>query len=555
MPGKNRRVWVLIVMALKVACMAEAQDMQERVLANYDESVDLKRLSELDDVSMHYRLLRSGMQSPGSLWASLNGEINALTRVRYRELELLVMESSIAELQELVLAGDLSYEELTLFYLSRIREIEGDSARYLNAVISLNPESVERARALDRALRASPDAERDLIYGIPILLKDNINAAGMATTAGAVALQNNFAGNAFIVEKLLEKGAVILGKANLSEWAYFFCDDCPSGWSAMGGQTLNPYGRLQFNTGGSSAGSGASIAANYAAAAVGSETSGSILSPSSANSLVGLKPTIGSLSRTGVVPISGTLDTTGPMARSVADVVILFNAMTGYDQRDTAMPMMSGDLQLNYREKSLAGLRLGAPGRYLGDELFVRALGLLSADEAAVVEITLPDIDMQGFGTLLGGEMVRDLASYLKAHASRLVMIDSIKDLQAFNLQRQELRIPYGQAEVDRMVDLDISPAELERLRDSLQGSASAALETLFSGNDLDLLLSLDNRNAGLAALANYPALTVPLGYLDSGKPVNLTLIAPPFQEQLLVDVGGRFERLADARLGPAAYR
>ena len=554
MRRENRPVGVLIVLTFALSAIAGAQESPNQAWANYDESADLARLAELDNARMHYRLLRSGMQTPGSLWASLNDEINGLAPARYRALEPLVVESSVAGLQAMVRAGDLSYEELTLFYLSRIREIEGDPSRYLNAVISLNPASVERARALDLARRAAPDVERDPIYGMPILLKDNINAAGMATTAGAVALQNNFADDAFIVEKMREKGAVILGKANLSEWAYFFCDDCPSGWSAMGGQTLNPYGRLQFNTGGSSAGSGASIAANFAAAAVGSETSGSILSPSSANSLVGLKPTTGALSRTGVVPISGSLDTTGPMARSVADVIILFNAMTGYDQRDTAMPMMSDDLRLEHRDQSMAGLRLGAPGRYLDDELFVGALGLLSADEAAIVEISLPEIDTQGFGTLLGREMVRDLALYLRGHASPMVMIDSVDDLQAFNLQRPDLRMPYGQAEVDRMVELDISPAELEALRDSLQSGARAAMEALFDGGDLDLLLSMDNRNAGFAALANYPALTVPMGYSDSGRPVNLTLIAPPFQEQLLVDVGGRFERLAQARRVPAAY-
>ena len=554
MRRQNRPVGALIVLILALTAMAEAQESQNQVWANYDESGDLARLAELDDARMHYQLLRSGMQTPGSLWASLNDEINGLAPARYRALEPLVVESSIAELQEMIDAGNLSYEELTLFYLSRIRETEGDPARYLNAVVSLNPASVERARALDLARRAAPDTERDPIYGMPILLKDNINAAGVATTAGAVALQNNFADNAFIVEKLLDKGAVILGKANLSEWAYFFCDDCPSGWSAMGGQTLNPYGRLRFNTGGSSSGSGASIAANYAAAAVGSETSGSILSPSSANSLVGLKPTTGSLSRTGVVPISGSLDTTGPMARSVADVIILFNGMTGYDQRDTAMPMMSDDLQLEHRDQSMAGLRLGAPERYLDNELFLKALRLLSADEAAIVEISLPEIDTQGFGTLLGREMVRDLALYLKDHASPMVMIDSVDDLHEFNLQLPDLRMPYGQAEVDRMIELDIGPAELETLRDSLQSGARAAMEALFAGSDLDLMLSMDNRNAAFAALANYPALTVPLGYSDSGRPVNLTLFAPPFQEQLLVDVGGRFERLSDARRTPADY-
>jgi amidase len=184
----------------------------------------------------------------------------------------------------------------------------------------------------------------------------------------------------------------------------------------------------------------------------------------------------------------------------------------------------------------------------------LKALRLLSADEAAIVEISLPEIDTQGFGTLLGREMVRDLALYLKDHASPMVMIDSVDDLHGFNLQRPDLRMPYGQAEVDRMIELDIGPAELETLRDSLQSGARAAMEALFAGSDLDLMLSMDNRNAAFAALANYPALTVPLGYSDSGRPVNLTLFAPPFQEQLLVDVGGRFERLADARRTPADY-
>jgi amidase len=448
----------------------------------------------------------------------------------------------------------MSYEELTVFYLARIRKLENDPARYLNAVISLNHAAVNRARELDAERRANPDAPRDPVFGMPLLLKDNINVAGMPTTAGAVALQNNFAGNAFITERLLAKGAIILGKANLSEWAYFFCNDCPSGWSAMGGQTLNPYGRLQFGTGGSSSGSGASMAANYAALAIGSETSGSILSPSSANSLVGLKPTTGSLSRSGVVPISATLDTTGPMVRSVEDAVVLFNAMAGYDEEDTAMPLLSDDLQLVYRDEPLAGVRLGAPESFVDNELFTGALGVLSVDDASIVEITLPELDFDGFGTMLGREMVRDLALYLRNHASPMVMINSVDELQAFNQQRPDIRMPYGQAEVDRMAELDVSADDLEESRDNLQSTARAAMEALFATNGLDVMMTLNNRNAGFAALANYPALTVPMGYEENGRPVGLTFIAPPFQEQMLVDVGARFESLTRARRLPPGY-
>ncbi len=170
---------------------------------------------------------------------------------------------------------------------------------------------------------------------MPILLKDNIGAAGMITTAGSVALADNNAGDAFITKRLKEENAIILGKANLSEWAYFLCTGCPVGYSAVGGQTINPYGRLQFESGGSSSGSGVSVAANYAVAAIGSETSGSILSPSSQNNLVGLKPTIGLLSRSGIVPISSHLDTPGPMTKNVVDNAIVLQALTGKDAADS----------------------------------------------------------------------------------------------------------------------------------------------------------------------------------------------------------------------------
>ena len=223
---------------------------------------------------------------------------------------------------------------LTKFYLYRIRKFDRENELSLNSVISINPNVINQARKLDDMDDLDVDKMHP-IFGMPILLKDNINVLGMATTAGAVALQNNKTEDAFTVKRLKEQGAIILGKSNLSEWAYFFCGDCPSGYSAIGGQTLNPYGRRIMDTGGSSSGSGVVVAANFCAAAVGSETSGSILSPSSQNSIVGLKPTIGLLSRSGIVPISSTLDTPGPMAKNVIDNAIVLDAMFGFDENDS----------------------------------------------------------------------------------------------------------------------------------------------------------------------------------------------------------------------------
>lgn len=521
----------------------------------YDESADLALLAQHENERMHYKLLNSKVLDKNILWEPFEDDLSNFSIARYEELKPLILESTIADLQAAVTVGDFSYEELTKFYLHRIRTIESDDDKYLNAVIALNPLAIQRARELDQQRANALEMDRNPIFGMPVLLKDNINAAGMATTAGAVALQNNLAEDAFVTARLRQNGAIILGKANLSEWAYFFCDNCPSGYSAMGGQTLNPYGRFEFNTGGSSAGSGASIAANYAVVAVGSETSGSILSPSSANSLVGLKPTTGSLSRSGVVPISASLDTTGPMTRNVADAVMLFNAMAGYDQADTAMPLLSADFALQYREGDLEGMRLGALDVFVDDGFYVDALRLLGENGAAIVEVSMPEYSREGFGELLGVEMLRDLAFYLENYADSELEIVSVESLRAFNLENMDVRAPYGQAEVDRMVELSYTIEEMEALRAQLQDGARQAMEQLFIENDLEVLLSLNNRSANFAALANYPALTIPMGYQDDGRPVGLTLIAPSFSEQVLIDVGAKFEALSNARRMPENYQ
>ena len=517
----------------------------------YDEAADLAILAGSENEGMRYRLLRSPHQRGAALWEGFTQALDDFGAEQYEALKPLALGASIAELQERVDAGILSYESLTLFHLYRIRHFENDPARFLNALIALNPAALEQARRRD----AGHGENHDPIHGMPILLKDNVGMAGLPTTAGAVALGENHAEDAFITRRLLERGAVILGKANLSEWAYFFCRDCPSGWSAQGGQTLNPYGRLVFGAGGSSSGSGAAIAAGYAVAAVGSETSGSILSPASANSLVGLKPTTGSLSRSGVVPISATLDTTGPMADSVADAVALFNAMTGYDENDLAMPRLAESLLLEYRLVGLEGKRLGLFDSLAEEEPVYREAAALLANHGAVVEpVSFTWLRPENFSEFLGAEMVRDLAAYLANFASEAVSIASVADLQAFNLEEEATRAPYGQSLVDMMAELDYSAEEREALRAELQDYARQQMENLFAQHDLDILLSLNNFHAGVAALANFPALTIPAGYRENGRPVGLTMIAPSFREQELIEVGAEFERLGRARKPPGNY-
>lgn len=531
---------------------------------DYDEEKDLAVLASNQNVRMHYQRLSSPLRSKEAIWQGLEHVIEAMPSDSddYRRLEALVVEKSATQLQSLVSQRALSYEEITRFFIARIHAVETDDQRYLNAVISLNPLAVDAARAADDERKEGKNIAPDSLFGLPILLKDNIGFEGLPTTAGAAALAENYARDAFVTQRLKANGVVILGKANLSEWAYFFCTGCPSGYSALGGQTLNPYGRLKFNTGGSSAGSGAAIAGNYALAAVGSETAGSILSPSSANSLVGLKPTTGSLSRSGVVPISSTLDTTGPMARTLGDVVALFNAMAGYDQADTAMPRLTEDLKLLVRDTDLTGLRLGFPEALASEPLIVAAVSKLEAAGVVVVPVEFDPPDLYEEVQFMGAEMVRDLAEYLSDNASDEVSIETLGDLQAYNLDNPSERAPYGQALVDQMVDFETffqsdiaaGEGEIARLKQIVVEEVGGYLNGLFSRHDLDVLVRINNSGASAGAFANYPALTIPAGYRATGQPVGVTFYAPSFQEQRLIDIGKKLEASGVTRQPPSDY-
>lgn len=529
---------------------------------NYDEAGDLAVLTSLADERMHYLRISSPARSKSGLWEGIEIASMVLGQDRYRELESLVKGKSASELQRIVSIGQTTYEEITRYFLFRIYLIESDDNLFLNSILSLNPNALSAAREADFSRTASEDRDLNPFFGLPILLKDNIGFSGLPTTGGAVALQNNFSDSAFVVSKLVESGVVILGKANLSEWAYFFCGDCPSGFSALGGQTLNPYGRLAFNTGGSSSGSGAAVAAGLAVAAVGSETSGSILSPSSATSVVGLKPTTGSLSRSGVIPISPTMDTVGPMATTVADAVALFNLMVGFDEADKAMPRLSAEMNLVTEGRTIAGLRLGLPEGIQLDPVIQSALGQLVTLGAELVSVQFDPPASPEFIEFLGIEMIEGLARYLREYAGLDVVVDDVRSLQAFNLQNLNERAPYGQSLVDMMVSLSdeiqANAGEADEaialFGESLQLSASAYLDSLFERHNIDALITLDSQGARVAAAANFPALTMPVGYRGNGKPVGITFFAEPFREQRLVDIGTSMETVSTARILPEGY-
>ncbi|WP_405328424.1 amidase family protein [Leeuwenhoekiella sp. LLG6367-2.1] len=519
------------------------------------ESNDVVKDSTLKE--REYSVLDSKILDVDQLWEPFNQDLDQFTDTDYTRVKNLAFEKTIPEIQNAIAEAKLTYEDLVLFYLTRIKKYDRNNELSLNSVIALNPNVITEAKKLDLAKK---EIDSYSIYGMPILLKDNINASGMPTTAGAVAFENNNTEDAFITKQLKANGALILGKANLSEWAYFFCNDCPSGYSAIGGQTLNPYGRKIHDTGGSSSGSGVSMAANFAVAAVGSETSGSILSPSSSNSIVGLKPTIGLLSRGGIVPISSTLDTPGPMTRSVVDNAILLQAMTGLDSEDSKAVSLkapktdyvSALKNLNPTEY-LKGIRLGYYNNYK-DTLYVTAVRELREAGAILVELERPEIDLPQFLRLLNLDMQKDLPDYITKYGSKELALKDLTEITAFNKEDSLIRMPYGQGLLYGVLADSASTEEFAAIKDTLERNGRQFFDEPIRSNNLDAVLSINNYMAGFAAVAKYPAITVPMGYKDTNEPMGLTFIAPTLSEAKLLELAYAYEVISKKRKTPADF-
>ncbi|MGK0326013.1 MAG: amidase [Polaribacter sp.] len=535
-----------------ISCQENKEKQLTVIFKKYDETIALQKQQNHKSNRMQFKLFQSKYLDMNTVFKPFENDLEYFSEENYMALKPFILEQDIPTLQKNIKAGSLSYEKLTLFYLYRIRKFESDSTKSLNSIISLNPNVLKEARARDKNKKENAEYS---IYGMPVFLKDNINTKDMPTTAGAIALvENKNTADAFIVEKLREKGALILGKVNLSEWAYFFCSGCPLGYSAVGGQTLNPYGRGVLETGGSSAGSGVTVAANFAVAAVGTETSGSITSPSSLNSVVGLKPTIGVLSRTGIVPISSTLDTPGPMTKNVIDNAIFINAMRGYDKNDFASKKIAQDYFQNGFSQNLKDRRLGVLKPLLSDSIYAVTVEKLKKEGVEIVEITPSEISFDGFITLLNIDMKYDLPKYLSEFAAKNITVKSVKEVVLFNLKDSVLRAPYGQQLFDGIIKDKTNLKELEVIKNRLSTESKKYLQALKTEN-LDAILSINNYHSGIAAVAKYPTLTVPMGYKKSGEPMSLTFIGTPFSERKLLEIGHAFEQLTKVRKMPKNYQ
>jgi len=549
-------LYLFFAILLLISCKNNTQEPLQKepkvVWQSYDESADVAVTQKFEMARMRLKLINSKVIDKNTIWNALEPELDFFSEKKYDSLKPLILEQSIPTIQQYIKEGRLTYEELTLFYIYRIRKYESDNKLSLNAIISLNPKVVEQARALDKMDTSTLDTYS--VFGMPILLKDNINTQDMPTTAGAIALQHNQTDNAFITKKLITNNALILGKANLSEWAYFLCSGCPVGYSAIGGQTLNPYGRMIFEPGGSSSGSGAAVAANFCVAAIGTETSGSILSPSSQNSVVGLKPTIGVLSRSGIVPISSTLDTPGPMTKNVIDTAILLSAITDKDTTDSFSVATKVNFVAALKNSTLKNKKFGVIKAFLEDSIYKAAVEKIKKAGSEIIVIEPEQLQLPGFLSILNIDMKNDLPDYIENHAGSNITVKTIEDVIAFNNKDSIIRVPYGQQLFHGIIQDSTTDKGLKQIKENLKSTARSYFDTHIDAYQLDAILSINNYSAGYAAVAKYPALTVPMGYSEKGEPKGLTFIAKEFSEAQLLALGFAYEKETQERKIPALY-
>ena len=540
------RKLILSFLILILSC----SDNPTIVWENYDESQEIEDNSNHEISRMRYKRLQSLTKDRNEIFKPFLDFLKSYDISFHNSIKDLIINEDISSIQSHISEGKFNYEDLVKFYLYRIYKFEMDKDLYLNSIISLNPEIINEAKELDR--NNNPD---NLLYGIPILVKDNINVKGMVTSAGASVFKDNLIDtNAIVIKNLKINNALILGKLNMSEWAYYFCRPCPVGYSSLGGQTLNPYGRKVFESGGSSSGSGVSIAANFAVASIGSETSGSILSPSSKNSLVGLKPTIGSISRSGIVPISSFFDTSGPMTTNVYDNAILYNSMIGFDDKDELSYKAD---KINLEEMKSFDPRnivVGISSNVVKDSLIAIALDDLKISGISNAIYNPENYSLPSFRSILTSDMKRDLPKYISDYANKDIQVYNVTDIVEFNNKDTLTHAPYGQYIFNEIKEDKVSDSELEQMKINTKSKATNYLNKIMTNNDFDIFISVDNSMAGIAAAAHFPALTIPMGYRSDGQPSNITFIAKSKNEQLLYNIAYRYENQSKRRVAPKKY-
>ena len=487
-------------------------------------------------------------------------------------------ELTIADLQQGMTSGKFTARSLVEKYLARIESLDKQDPT-VNSVIQVNPDALSIADALD--LERKQKGARGLMHGVPVLIKDNIDTADrMLTTAGSLALlQSRPARDSFVAQQLRAGGAVILGKTNLSEWANIRSSHSTSGWSGRGGLTKNPYA-LDRNACGSSSGSGAAAAANFCAAAVGTETDGSVVCPSSANGVVGIKPTLGLVSRAGIIPIAHSQDTAGPMARTVRDAAILLGALAGVDPRDSATAESKGKAQADYTRfldpNGLRGARLGVARKYFGFHDAVDALmnNLLEEMKRAGAEIIDP-ADLPSHGkfdetefTVLLYELKADLNAYLE-NLGPAVPVHSLEEIISFNDRNRDKEMPYFAQDIFLKAQAK-GPLTSKEYLDALDAnhrlSRKEGIDAVMDKFNLDAIVAPTAGPAWLtdlvngdhaaggssnaAAVAGYADITVPAGFI-SGLPVGISFFGRAWSEPTLLKIAYGFEQATKARRPP----
>jgi amidase len=487
-------------------------------------------------------------------------------------------EMTIAQLQEAMASGRLTARSLTEVYLSRIEQLDRQGPA-LRSLIEVNPQALEIAEALDR--ERAEKGIRGPLHGIPIVLKDNIDTADrMTTTAGSLALEGSIPRrDSFAAERLRASGAILLAKANLSEWANFRSERSSSGWSARGGQCRNPY-VLDRNPCGSSSGSAVAVSANLCAASIGTETDGSIVCPSHANGLVGLKPTVGLISRFGIIPIAHSQDTAGPMSRSVADAAVLLGILAGVDPRDEATASSQGRFHADYTQfldaSGLRGARLGVARQFFGfhdrvDAVMAEALSALEAAGAILEDpVELPargQFSKSEYEVLLY-EFKSGLNSYLSA-LGPLAPVRSLAEIIRFNEENRERELPFFGQEIflkaQEKGPLD-SKEYLEALQRNHDLTRTQGIDKVMDEHRLDALIAPTGGPAwttdlvngdhflggssSLAAVAGYPNITVPAGFIH-GLPVGISFFGRAWSEPALLRLAYAFEQATRVRRPP----
>lgn len=489
--------------------------------------------------------------------------------------EINLEEVTVDELQQKMKDGILTAKQITEWYLQRIQDIDTSGPK-LNSIIEINPDAIAIAESLDKERKNGK--VRSMLHGIPVLIKDNIDTADkMMTTAGSLALNGNFANkDAHIVTLLRSAGAIILGKTNLSEFANFRSTNSTSAWSSRGGQTKMPYA-LNRNPSGSSAGTGSAIAANLAAIGIGTETDGSIVSPASVNGLVGIKPTVGLWSRTGIIPISFTQDTAGPMCRTVKDAAILLGTLAGYDASDEKTKSSKGKMYNDYtqfcKEDGLKGKRIGIEKSFFEGNSYVvdllkKTIDILKQQGAMIVEIELLKKMNEVFKAetlVLEYEFRNGLNKYLQ---SSNATVKNLKEIIAFNKKNESATMPFFKQELLEISETkkDINSKEY---KDALVKSTSAKniIDNFFQQYRLDsiggttngLATCIDLVNGDYytgfslsspAACAGYPHITVPMGLIHE-LPIGFSFFAKAYQENKLISMAYHFEQATQKRAKP----